>query len=279
MVEIINMPYFIRDILILIISMVIIWILLCTGKKIRKNLNAPEFIKAFNLLIVSFLFITLAQVIGVLVRTSILFYTRYPYLHLRAILLTAGALCLFVSSILVYLPFAKNRYKVIRITTEPVFAFKYGAYYGNSEECYSTFVKLVKEEKIPGIAVARNPPEVFRRRLGLKLIPVLWISKVEHEDAIHPTRLAYLLEHLKNFLESADIDKAVLIDGIEYLILENGEKAILKFITKLKDIAVLNRGIIIISIDKGAVDEKTYGLLTSELNPIEALLAEMEVKK
>ncbi|ALM75860.1 DUF835 domain-containing protein [Thermococcus barophilus] len=275
MIEIVNPPYFLRDLLILTMVGAIIIVLTRIKGSVRRNIASKEFITAFYLLVLAFVLIFLAQIIGVLVRASILFYNRYPYLDLRAVLLTGGALCLFVSSLMVYIPFAKGKYKVIKITTEPEANFKYGAYYGSPEECHTAFVQLAKKIKIPCIAIARDPPEVFRRKLGLKIIPVLWISKVEHEDAIHPTRLAYLLENLKSFLESADIDKAVLIDGIEYLILENGEKAVIKFLTKLKDIAILNRGIIIIPADKSAIGEKVYSLLTSEFNHVETLLAEI----
>ena len=277
MVEIINVPYFIRDIIVLIISISILILLGLMRKKIKENLSFRYFITAFYFLIVAFIFISIAQVIGVLVRTSLLFYNRYPYLDMRAILLTLGALFLFISSVMFYIPFARNKYRIIKIAVEPSNTFKYGAYWCEKEECYATFVEFAKKMRIPCIAVTRDPPEIFREKLGLKIIPVMWISKVQHEEAIDPTRLPYILDYLKRFLESAEIDKAILIDCIEYLILENGESAVLKFITKLKDFTTLNRGILLVHLDKEVLDEKTYAMLTSELRPLKELLMEIGV--
>ncbi|WP_293255483.1 DUF835 domain-containing protein [Palaeococcus sp. (in: euryarchaeotes)] len=103
----------------------------------------------------------------------------------------------------------------------------------------------------------------------MKVTPVIWISKVEHEKAVYPT--SYLLETLRDFLESAELNKVILIDGIEYLILENGTEAVFKFLASLKDLAIINRGIILVAIDRDTLDEKDFYTLTSELKPVEEL--------
>lgn len=274
---VVDWAYFIRDSIVLLLSLAIVAILVSLGEKIRKSLGFGGFIRAFNVLILAFSFIGVAQIIGVLSRTTIL-NNNETFLLIRSMLLLAGAIFLFASSVMIYLPFARGKYIIVPMAVEPLDSIKYGGYWCGDSECGSVFVDLVRRYRLPGIAISRDPPEVFRRKLGLKIIPVLWVSKVTHEDAISPTRLSYLLEKLRRFLESADMDKVVFIDCIEYLILENGEEAVLKFITTLKDIALVNRGIIIVSLEKEALDRRIFNVLSSELTHVQILRESLKEK-
>jgi len=46
---------------------------------------------------------------------------------------------------------------------------------------------------------------------------------------------------------------------------------VFKFLTSLKDLAIINRGIILVAIDRDTLDEKDFYTLTSELKPVEEL--------
>lgn len=270
MVMIRSLWYFIRDLTVLILSLGIVFLLLSIGKNTKKNLGSRYFVLSFNVLVASFILVAIAEFIGVLLRTDVLWGNKLM-MDVRSVILTLGAVLLFVSSIMVYLPFSRNEYTIVPIVTEPLNPSIYGAYWGEEKGASKAFVRLVKSLHLPAIVLSRDPPEVFRSKLGLKLVPVIWISKVSHEDAVDPRRLPYLLDRILNFLKSTETDKVVHIDCIEYLMLENGDEAILKFVTKLKDLASLHRGIVIISIEKSAIDERTYHVLASELRPVEEL--------
>ncbi len=270
MLGIISPGYFIRDLTVLLLSGAIVVMLIVMEKRIKSNLGYSYFIRVFNALLLAFILVVVAQTIGVLMRTNVL-YGNLAAEEIRSILLTLGALFLFISSFMLYVPFAHGKYMIVPVAVEPAENLKYGAYWGDREKAQEVFLKLTKRERLPGIAVTRDPPEVFRGKLGLKLIPAIWVSKVQHEDAVNPTRLAHILENLRHFLEATNMDKVILVDCIEYLILENGEEAVLKFITSLKDFATLNRGILIVALDREAVGERTFNMLASELRPIEEL--------
>jgi hypothetical protein len=270
MFRIISIGYFIRDLVVLLISLAIIGVLTSANWRIKKNLGFPYFVTAFYSMIGAFILVAVAEFIGILMRTS-LEYGNTLLLDVRSIILTLGALFLLASSVAFYIPFCKDRYMIIKVAAEPRGTNKYGAYWGSRKEVYAKFQELTKKEGIPSLAVTRDPPEVFREKLGLTVTPVIWVSKVPSEDAVEPTRLPYLLEKLKAFLQSADIDKVILMDCVEYLMIENGDQAVFKFLTNLKDLALLNRGILLVPVDKNALDEKTLGLLTSELSPISLL--------
>ena len=269
------MGYFLRDLTVLLLSLAIVIMLLAVEKSIKRNLRVKYFTRVFNVLVGAFLLIVIAELIGVLLRTSVLYGNR-EYLIIRSALLTVGALLLFASSVMLYLPFARGRYVIVPIATEPSQEITYGAYWGRSEETERLFVELTKHRHLPGIAVTRDPPDVFRSKLGLRIVPVLWVSKVRHDEAVNPTRLPYLLENLKAFLESTNLDKVILIDCVEYLLLENKPESVLKFIASLRDLATLNRGILLVSIEKEALDEKLFNMLVSELKPVEELRKTLE---
>ncbi|QDA32165.1 DUF835 domain-containing protein [Thermococcus indicus] len=270
MPEIISMGYFIRDLIVLVATSIIVVVLLAMGGKTKKNLGFGYFIRAFDSLLLAFLLVVVAQVIGVLLRTTVL-NNDPTYSWIRSVMLTAGALLLLVSSVMIYLPFARGEYMIVPIASEPVDSLRYGAYWGDRERAHRIFVELAKRYRMPGIAVTRDPPDMFRKKLGLKLIPVMWVSTVQHDDAVSPTKLEVIMDNLRRFLEMANIDKVILIDCVEYFILENGEDAVLKFITSIKDFATLNRGLVIVTVDRESLDERTFSILTSELKPISNL--------
>ncbi|WP_148236230.1 DUF835 domain-containing protein [Pyrococcus yayanosii] len=273
MPAIVSLGYFLRDLIIMTIALLVVLTILKLMGKAKEMLSYRAFKVGILTALLSFLLIITAQVIGILINTTILFHRYEDWQVIRSILLTVAAILLFVTVLLFYLPFGRGEYMVVRIATEPSLEKSWGAYWGEREKCYGVFKRLL-ELRLPGIAVSRDPPEVFRRKLGLKITPVIWISKVEHEEAVSPTRLEYLIEYLKNFLTKAELDKVVLIDCIDYLILENGERAVFKFLTTLKDLAALNRGIVLVTIDKDTLSERAFSFLTNELRPISELKVE-----
>lgn len=270
MVEVYSWGYFIRDLIVLLLSGSIVILLLSIGKSVRRNLGSRYFVRSFNILIASFVLVSLAELLGILMRTSLMWGNQL-ITDVRSVMLTIGALLLFTSSVMIYLPFSRNEYAIVATVTEPFTESIYGAYYGSHDEATRVFIKLVKKLHLPAIVLSRDPPEVFRAKLGLKLVPVIWISKVKHDDSVEPRRLPYLLERMIDFLRSTEMDKVIYIDCLEYLMLENGDDAVIKFITKLKDVASINRGIIVIDIEKGAINEKTFHILASELRHVEEL--------
>ncbi|MDI3476357.1 MAG: hypothetical protein PWQ79_2296 [Thermococcaceae archaeon] len=111
------------------------------------------------------------------------------------------------------------------------------------------------------IALTRNP-EPFRKR-GL---PYLWLTKVPGENAIDPLRLPAILHKL---IENADRETVVIIDGLEYLILENGFESVLKFLTTLKDSLLLKGATLLLVLDPNTLEPHQAALLKKEFKSIE----------
>ncbi|AIF70347.1 hypothetical protein PAP_09865 [Palaeococcus pacificus DY20341] len=162
-------------------------------------------------------------------------------------------------------------FKEEKIKSEAVKQIPPGVYLCNTEiDCYSLFLEILK--KRPGLIVSRRPPYIIRETFGLKETPVLWITKVDGENTIHPTRLEYLMQILVDFMKKENIPKAILLDGLEYLILENGFDPMFKVLTKLKDYAIINNTIILVPVIKHAYNEKEFALIAREFTNIREIL-------
>lgn len=129
---------------------------------------------------------------------------------------------------------------------------------------WELFLTLLNGRK--GFVISREPSSLVKRRLGSKEVPVLWLTKVEGGNSIHPSRLPYLLQTLVDFMREDDAPKLVLLDCFEYLVLENGFKPVFKFLTSLKDYALLNNAVILLPLFKNALDEREYALLNREFH-------------
>lgn len=91
-----------------------------------------------------------------------------------------------------------------------------------------------------------------------------WITKLSGERTISPTNLAKMLDTAVKFMKrAADAGKnaVVVIDGLEYLILENGFTPVMKFLSTLRDYALLNGATVIVTGDDSFLDERGRKIL------------------
>ncbi|WP_082391480.1 DUF835 domain-containing protein [Thermococcus sp. EP1] len=117
---------------------------------------------------------------------------------------------------------------------------------------------LLKDRDI--LVIGRNAP--LFEKYG---IPALWISKVEKENTISPTDLVKL-HYLA--INSVTEDSVLILDGIEYLILENGFESVFKFLVHLKDHILMKKAIFIVVVDERALEKRHIFLLEREFERI-----------
>ncbi|ALM76079.1 DUF835 domain-containing protein [Thermococcus barophilus] len=129
---------------------------------------------------------------------------------------------------------------------------------------------LLSIEMEPGIIILSNVPDevlenalVFSRekrdRPGW-----FWITKVNSSNSIYPTDLAKIVDisvRYMNEMKRLGKKPVIVIDNLEYLILENGFESVLKFLTTLRDHALLTSAFIFVEVDPDALSKKEMGLL------------------
>ncbi len=125
------------------------------------------------------------------------------------------------------------------------------------EECKS----LLQGRK--ATIITRQKPENLKPHLGFE-IPIIWLAKVNGQGVIHPRNLERLAHGLISFMRSEKGSKSIIIDGLEYLIIENGFESVFKFLTSLKDHALFTDTVIVIPVKPKALEERHYMLLLRE---------------
>ncbi len=126
---------------------------------------------------------------------------------------------------------------------------------------YAIFANMVKNG-MPGLCITRNNPEKIRNNYGLAKTPFVWLTKNKTTDqpTIDPNELFKLHPTITNFIERAE-NGIVLIDGLEYLILENDLKSVIKFTEQTNDTIMSSEFRLMLQIDPGVFESRDYHLL------------------
>ncbi|NJE60206.1 DUF835 domain-containing protein [Thermococcus sp. 21S7] len=111
--------------------------------------------------------------------------------------------------------------------------------------------------KNPGrekILITRRPPfEVS----APNVYPV-WITKVSHPNAVHPSRLHIIEQIVWDKLQNEKSD--VVLDAVEYLMIENGVEPTLRFVSKIRDMAVMKNSDFYVTVSDG-LDDRILNVL------------------
>jgi hypothetical protein len=151
---------------------------------------------------------------------------------------------------------------VVEVSGKPE-DMKPGVYLVPSRLGLNPLTRLLKGRA--SVIVTRKMPDEIRATLNLKETPILWITTAEcTTECVHPRRMEYLLHTLINFMRKEKSPKLIYLDGLEYLVLENGFVPVFKFLSTLKDYAVLNNTVILVPVEKFSFDEREWNLLRRE---------------
>jgi len=112
------------------------------------------------------------------------------------------------------------------------------------------------------LCITRGDPEKIRKSYG-ENFSIIWLTNVKAKDAMDPTDLERLMQSIEKFLDEG---RVLIIDALEYLIVQNNYKTILKFIQSLNSMVVLKKSMLIIPVNPSALDTKELALLEREMN-------------
>ena len=110
--------------------------------------------------------------------------------------------------------------------------------------------------------VTRQHPDHVVRELGPTPVRIVWLSTTIGTDYVDPHNLNSLMTLITGFLDEAGgPESAVLVDGIEYLMINNPPERVFKFLDYLDEVIATRRAVLIASIDDRAFDPKELALL------------------
>jgi hypothetical protein len=132
---------------------------------------------------------------------------------------------------------------------------------------FDVFICTTTEKDSPGLFVTRIYPERFREKYELGEVKVVWLTNVENENALKPTELEKLRHLVTQELEDRE-GVVVLIEGIEYLLMHNPSKSVIKVIQYLRDRIAMSKSILVLSVTPSAVDNTILKLLEHEVDKV-----------
>lgn len=122
--------------------------------------------------------------------------------------------------------------------------------------------ELYKAQKKPGLCITATYPDKIRERYEIK-DEIYWLSESKGAYILHPRRLKF--ELIKTIIDFVKVKKSVVvIDGIEYLVLENGFDKVAEFIKAASDIISRYNSVLIIPINPASFSAKELSILESE---------------
>lgn len=135
-------------------------------------------------------------------------------------------------------------------------------------ESFEIFTDAVKHG-VQGLCISRTYPARIKQKYNLEKTPVLWFSTRAQENAIGVHDLGILTDTINRFIEKSK-NSVVLLEGLEFLIVNNGFNKVLKTIDYINDSVMQHNSRLIMPVDPETLDTRELALLERNMEVIEA---------
>ncbi len=119
-----------------------------------------------------------------------------------------------------------------------------------------------------GLCVTRQFPDKLRDAFNMGDARVIWLSHTPGTDHHNPTSIGTLATIISSFIERYE-RCVVIIDGLEYLVINNGFQQVLRFLEHVNEQVMQSKSTVLIPISPGAFSEKELALLERNVEVIE----------
>ena len=127
---------------------------------------------------------------------------------------------------------------------------------------------------LPGLVITRQWPDRVRETWSLTC-RVIWLADTPGKDNINPRALSQLEELIMNFIDENDGKAVVLLDGLEYLAVNNGLLQgvganngflrTLMFVEHVNEFVMPWASVVLIPVDPDALEETDRAMLRRNL--------------
>ncbi|MDY0386589.1 MAG: DUF835 domain-containing protein [Methanolobus sp.] len=137
-------------------------------------------------------------------------------------------------------------------------------YLSDSEDAtrsYQIFSDLVRSGK-PGLCITRQNPAKIRNIYGITKTPIVWLTKnkMNGQESIDSTELFKIYPTIADFINKVD-DGVVLMDGLEYLVLDNDFLSVVKLMEQNNDAIMASSSRMVLQLDPNILEKKEFHLL------------------
>ncbi len=141
----------------------------------------------------------------------------------------------------------------------------YLLYEERPDKSFVLLEELIKEH--PVLCITTIYPEKLRKMYDLEAAAIVWLTDSEGgDDTVRPERLDFeLSKGVMNFVTD-NPGCVVLIEGCEYLMLENDFKNVKKFFKRINDLGSVNGSTIMVSVSPDAFDRETVAAFSKDFD-------------
>ncbi|MCO6040370.1 DUF835 domain-containing protein [Thermococcus alcaliphilus] len=260
----------------LILRFVVIILAILVRRELKRRETPMSILKFYDLLVISFVFYAVSKIFFLPLNLDRAGFIDISDSTARTLNRIANFLINIFGVLLVYawiklFRTLTQRYRLIPVVPtipgEIAKSLPPGLYIAESSGGICERCKPLLQGR-KAIIITRQNPEGLRAKFGSN-VPILWLAKIDKPGTVYPRNLERLAHELVTFMRSEKGPKSIVIDGFEYLVVENGFDSVFKFLTSLKDHALLTDTVIVVPIMKEALDEKQYALLLREFQKLE----------
>jgi len=149
-----------------------------------------------------------------------------------------------------------------------------------AKTAYNEFALLL-EKGYEGLCISRSPPHLFHDRFKTGQYTLLWLTgnKVPEQNTLAPNEISRLAALLSKFLSPTGNEpdtkgaplknRVILIDNLEYLIIQNNFQIILRVLHMVRDKIMLYPAIMLIPVDPLTFDFRELRLIERECEVID----------
>ena len=132
-------------------------------------------------------------------------------------------------------------------------------------KAYDWFKRLLADGR-RGLVIARTHPSRILQAHALDC-PIMWIAKSTKAASgvlsLEPTRLMRIHNTISDFIKATK-GAVVILDGLEYLITENGFSPVMKAIQLTNEEVAMNGAFLLVPIDPRTLETQQLGYLERE---------------
>lgn len=139
------------------------------------------------------------------------------------------------------------------------------------EEKLEKSVRLFKEtlsRGYTGLCITRTNPKHIKGVSELEDVTIMWLTDKESEtEATIPAVLERIMYEISDFLREEE-NGCLILDGIEYLVSNNGFDAVLRFIRRMVDEFSESKSVLLVAVSPFTLKERELKILEREMEKI-----------
>lgn len=118
-----------------------------------------------------------------------------------------------------------------------------------------------------GLVLSRLYPDEVRARHAVRASGVLWLSRGSGPTSVSPTNLERIVREIERVVSGREAS-IVLLEGLEYLVGQNGAREVGRFLERLTDAVSTHLSRLVVPLDPAKVSTAELPVLTRDLRKL-----------